>query len=258
MPNQLALEICVESVDHALAAECGGAQRIELCSDLPSGGITPSAGLMQTVRRHVKVPIHVLIRPRAGNFCYTHHELEIIRDDIQAAKRFGMDGIVLGSLHEDTRINIEQTKSLVELAHPLPVTFHRAFDASANLEMSLEEIIHTGASRILTSGGKARAVDALSTLARLVQAARERILLMPCGGIDSGNIVRIARTTRAHEFHTSVGVSRSNARAGDGTDQRDQAASHVRRSLFEEQVAKLASLLASVSDAGASHDEQVR
>jgi copper homeostasis protein len=258
MPRQLALEICVESVDHALAAECGGAQRVELCSDLPSGGITPSAGLMQTVRRHVHLPIHVLIRPRSGNFCYSHHELEVMRDDIQAAKRFGMDGIVLGSLHEDTRINIEQTKSLVELAHPLPVTFHRAFDASANLEMSLEEIIQTGAARILTSGGKARAVDALSMLARLVEAARERILLMPCGGIDSGNIVRIARTTLAHEFHTSVGVSRSNAAGGDGTDQHRRAASHSGPSLFEEQVAKLSRLLASVSDVGAAHDEPVR
>jgi copper homeostasis protein len=258
MPNQLALEICVESVDHALAAESGGAQRVELCSDLPSGGITPSAGLMQTVRRQVDIPIHVLIRPRAGDFCYTHHELEIMRDDIEAAKRFGMDGIVLGSLHEDSRINIEQTKSLVELANPLPVTFHRAFDASANLEVALEEIIQTGASRILTSGGKARAIDALSTLARLVQAARERILLMPCGGIDSGNIVRIARTTLAHEFHTSVGVSRSNATGGDGTNQRDYATSRTGPFSFEEQVAKMASLLASVSDVGASHDEQVR
>jgi copper homeostasis protein len=250
MPRQLALEICAESVYHALAAEYGGAQRVELCSDLPSGGITPSAGLMQTVRRHVDVPIHVLIRPRAGNFCYTHHELEIMRDDIQAAKRLGMDGIVLGSLHEDTRINIEQTKSLVELAHPLPVTFHRAFDASANLEMSLEEIIQTGASRILTSGGKARAVDALSTLARLVEVARERILLMPCGGIDSGNIVRIARATLAHEFHISVRGYCSNATGRDGIDQRDPADPHIRPSLFEEQVAKLASLLASVSNAG--------
>jgi len=179
-----------------------------------------------------------------------------MRDDIQAAKRFGMDGVVLGSLREDARINIEQTKSLVELAHPLPVTFHRAFDASANLEMSIEEIIQTGASRILTSGGEARAIDALPTLARLVQAARERILLMPCGSIDAENIVRIARTTLAHEFHTSVGVSRSNATDGDGADGRGRTVPTP--PLFEEQVAKLASLLASVSDIGASQDERVR
>src|ERR1700691_3806606 len=211
MPNRLVLEICVESVDHAVAAERGGAHRIELCSDLTSGGITPSAGLMQTARRHVRFPIHVLIRPRAGDFCYSDHELEIMRDDIQAAKSFGMDGIALGILHEDARVDIERTKALVELARPLPVTFHRAFDASGNLETSLEDVIQTGAARILTSGGESRAADALSTLARLVQAARGRILLMPCGGIDSENVVRIVRTTLAQEFHTSVGASRSGA-----------------------------------------------
>ena len=206
MPNHFVLEICVESVEHAVAAERGGAHRIELCSDLPSGGITPSAGLMQTVRRHVSVPIHVLIRPRAGDFCYSDHELEIMRDDIGAAKRFGMDGVVLGILRENARIDIESTKALVELAHPLPVTFHRAFDASGDLEASLEEVIRTGASRILTSGGEPRAADALSTLAGLVQKAGGRIVLMPCGSIDSENVVRIVQTTSAQEFHTSVGA----------------------------------------------------
>jgi copper homeostasis protein len=259
MPNRLVLEICVESVDHAVAAELGGAHRIELCSDLSSGGITPSAGLMQTARRHVGFPIHVLIRPRPGDFCYSDREVEIMRDDIQAAKEFGMDGVVLGVLHEDARVDIEHTKALVELAHPLPVTFHRAFDASGNLETSLEDVIQTGASRILTSGGEVRAIDGLSTLARLVQAARGRILLMPCGGIDSGNIVRIIGSTRAPEFHTSVGESRSSATGGNGTDRGASAASHPQSSgVFEEQVAKLASLLLSTSDIATSDDERVR
>ena len=169
---------------------------------------------MQTVRRHVRAPIHVLIRPRAGEFCYSDHEFEIMRDDIHAAKQFGMDGVVLGILHKNTRVDIERTKALVELARPLPVTFHRAFDASGDLETSLEEVIRTGASRILTSGGKPRAADALSTLARLVQAARGRILLMPCGGIDSENVVSIVRTTLAQEFHSSLGASRSDSTSG--------------------------------------------
>jgi copper homeostasis protein len=249
MPNRFVLEICVESVEHAIAAERGGAQRIELCSDLSSGGITPSAGLMQTVRRHVRAPIHVLIRPRAGEFCYSDHELEIMRDDIHAAKQFGMDGVVLGILHKNTRVDIERTKALVELARPLPVTFHRAFDASGDLETSLEEVIRTGASRILTSGGKPRAADALSTLARLVQAARGRILLMPCGGIDSENVVSIVRTTLAQEFHSSLGASRSDSTSGgngspDGTG---ASLSRLQSPLFEEQVAKLVSLLGNVS-----------
>jgi copper homeostasis protein len=255
MPQQFVLEICVESVEHGIAAARGGAHRIELCSDLSSGGITPSAGLMQTARRHLQAPIHVLVRPRAGDFCYSDHELEIMRDDIKAAKRLGMDGVVLGLLHADTRIDIENTRALVELAHPLPVTFHRAFDASGNLEASLEEVIQTGASRILTSGGEPRAADALSTLARLVEAARGRILLMPCGGIDSENVVRIVRTTLAQEFHTSVGASRSGSTSGgNGLPPGTGASpSRLQSPIFEEEVARLVSLLGNVS-----HDECTR
>jgi copper homeostasis protein len=255
MPNRFVLEICVESIEHAVAAGRGGAQRIELCTDLSSGGITPSAGLMQTVRRHLRAPIHVLIRPRAGDFCYSDHELEIMRDDIQAAKSFGMDGIVLGILHEDARVDIERTKALVELARPLPVTFHRAFDASGNLETSLEDVIQTGAARILTSGGESRAADALATLARLVQAARGRILLMPCGGIDSENVVHIVRTTLAQEFHTSVGASRSGS-MNNGNEPPHAAGASVSRlqsPVFEKEVARLVSLLGHVS-----RDEWVR
>jgi copper homeostasis protein len=255
MPNRSVLEICVESVDYAVAAERGGADRIELCSDLSSGGITPSAGFMQTARRHVSLPIHVLIRPRAGDFCYSDHELEIMRDDIQAAKGLGMDGVVLGILHENATVDIERTKALVELAHPLPVTFHRAFDASANLEASVEEVIQTGATRILTSGGQPRAADALPTLGRLVQATRGRILLMPCGFIDSENVVRIVRTTLAQEFHTSVGASRSDSTSGgQGLAQgRGASPSRLQSSRFEEQVARLVNLLSNVS-----HEEWVR
>jgi copper homeostasis protein len=157
MSNRVVLEICVESVDHAVAAERGGAHRIELCSDLSSGGITPSAGLMQTARRQVRIPIHVLIRPRPGDFCYSDSELEIMRNDVLAAKQFGMDGVVLGILQPTARVDIERTRALVDLAHPLPVTFHRAFDASETLEAALEDVIQTGASRVLTSGGEARA-----------------------------------------------------------------------------------------------------
>lgn len=254
MLNSFVLEICVESVEHAVAAERGGAQRIELCSDLSSGGITPSAGLMQTARRHVRIPIHALIRPRAGDFCYSDHEFEIMRNDIHAAKQFSMDGVVLGILHDNARVDIERTKTLVELASPLPVTFHRAFDASGNLETSLEEVIQTGASRILTSGGKPRATDALATLARLAQAARGRILLMPCGGINSKNVVRIVRTTLAHEFHTSVGTSHPSS-AGNGgrlSHGNNVTRPSLQSALFEQKVAKLISLLG-----GVFHDECV-
>jgi copper homeostasis protein len=255
MANRFVLEICVESVDHAVAAERGGAHRIELCSDLSSGGITPSAGLMQTARRHVRIPIHVLIRPRAGDFCYSDRELEIMRHDIVAAQQFGMDGVVLGILQERTRIDIERTRALVQLAHPLPVTFHRAFDASENLEASLEEVIQTGAARILTSGGQPRATEALSTLARLAQLARGRVLLMPCGGINSDNVVAVVEATSAHEIHTSAGTSNADsARNGSPmSHDNDAADSSLHPELFEQRVAKLVRLFRS-----ASHDEPVR
>ncbi len=249
MPNRLVLEICVESVDHAVAAERGGAHRIELCTDLSSGGITPSAALMQTARRRVRIPIHVLIRPRAGNFCYSDLELEIMRNDVRAAKQLGMDGVVLGILQENDRIDVERTKALVELAHPLSVTFHRAFDASHNLETSLEEVIQTGASRLLTSAGQPRATDGLQTLARLVQAARERILIMPCGGINSDNVLHIIRTTSAREVHSSAGASNPNSTGnGGGTSGgNDEAGSGLQSVPFEQKVAQLVSRLRDMS-----------
>ena len=118
MANRLVLEVCVESLDHAAAAECGGAHRIELCTDLSCGGVTPSAALMQSVRRDVRIPIHVLVRPRAGDFCYSDGEFEIMRNDILAAKQFGMDGVVLGILQGSARVDVERTRDLVEMAPP--------------------------------------------------------------------------------------------------------------------------------------------
>src|ERR1700722_19459652 len=184
------LEICVESVEHAVAAERGGADRIELCSDLSSGGITPSAGLMQTARRHLSVPIHVLIRPRAGNFAYSELEIESMRNDIEVGKQIGMDGVVLGVLDKNNCVDVQSTRTLVDLAAPLPVIFHRAFDLAKDRAAALEAVIQTGASRILTSGGKQRASDALSALTRLRGEAMDRIQIMACGGVNSTNIVR--------------------------------------------------------------------
>ena len=244
MSNRV-LEICVESVDHAIAAERADAQRIELCSDLSSGGVTPSAGSMQTARRYLRIPIHVLIRPRPGHFCYSDHELEIMRNDIIAAKQFGMNGVVLGILKESNRVDVERTKVLVELAHPLPVTFHRAFDEAQDLESSLEDVLQTGASRILTSGGQLRATDAIPTLSRLVRAARERIVIMPCGGINSENLLQIVRTTGATEVHSSAGVSNPDpaSNGGDLSDSNNGASSGQQTVTFEQKVAMLVSLL---------------
>lgn len=245
----------MESVNHAVAAERGGAQRIELCADLASGGTTPTAELMQTVRRLVQIPIHVLIRPRAGNFCYSDDEIELMGNNIRAAKQFGMDGVVLGVLQENDRVDIERTKGLVELAQPRSVTFHRAFDASKNFDTSLEDVIETGASRILTSAGQPRATDGLAMLARLVQSAKDRISIMPCGGINSDNVVRIVRATSAQEVHSSAGASNlfATGNGGDLSEANDEVDSGLQSELFEQKVARLVSLLS-----GVSQDEQVR
>jgi copper homeostasis protein len=247
MPNHFALEICVESVDCAMAAERGAADRIELCSDLAADGITPSAGLMKATRKYVRLPIHVIIRPRAGNFCYSNREFEIMQDDIRAAKQFGMDGIVVGILNANNQVDVERTKKLVSLAHPLPVTFHRAFDVSRNLRESLEAVIDTGAKRILTSGGKRSAADNIAELARLIEAAGQSIAVMPGGGINATNVARIVRKTAAREIHTSLGGSVPvSARYKRGPDL-DWNHNDRRSALLESKVRKLKALIAGVT-----------
>ena len=219
--DRIVLEVCVESVDHAVSAERGGAHRIELCSDLSVGGITPSSGLMKIARKHVGIPIFVLIRPRPGNFFYSKIELETMAGDIQAAKQLGMDGIVLGLLNAKGEVEVAGTRRLTQLAHPLPVTFHHAFDVAPDLQRSLKAVIKAGAKRILTSGGKPRACDNISGLAKLVAAAGDRISIMPGGGITARNVTSISRQTLAREIHTSLGESleSSNGRnRGAGSD----------------------------------------
>jgi copper homeostasis protein len=235
MPNQFVLEICVESVDRAIAAERGGADRIELCSDLSSGGVTPSAGLMKVARSQVDLPIFVLIRPRGGDFVYSKREFETMSVDIETAKQLGMDGIVLGLLNAEGQVEVGRTRKLVALADPLPVTFHHAFDATPDLQGSLAAVIKTGAKRILTSGGKPRATDNLSGLAHLVAAAGDRISIMPGGGINARNVTRISRHTLAREIHTSLGTSLQSS--GSDADRDGLKA-------FEKRVRELVNLLA--------------
>jgi copper homeostasis protein len=248
MKNPFVLEVCVESLERATAAESGGAHRIELCADLAGGGTTPSAGLMQSVREHVRLPIHVMIRPRTGGFCYSNFELEVMRNDIQVAKNFKMDGIVLGILREDASVDVERTKMLVEFAHPLPVTFHRAFDLAENRATALEDVIETGAARILTSGGELRATDGLSILRFLMDAAKGRLRIMPCGGIDCSNITTIARTTSARELHTSVGTSNARASATNTPSNGNEDFGFPEQlAVFEQNVTELVNQLAKIS-----------
>jgi copper homeostasis protein len=202
---------------------------------------------MKASRKYVRLPIHVIIRPRAGNFCYSNREFEIMQDDIQAAKQFGMDGIVVGILDANNQVDVERTKKLVGLAHPLPVTFHRAFDVSRNLRESLEAVIDTGAKRILTSGGKGPAADNLVGLAQVIEAAGERIAVMPGGGINATNVARIVRKTAAREIHTSLGGSVPvSSRYKRGSDL-DWNHNDRRSALLESKVRKLKALIAGVT-----------
>ena len=202
--NRVLLEICVTSLDYAIAAQRAGADRIELCSDLDCGGVTPSIRLMKTARKQLRIPIHVLIRPRAGDFVYSAREFRTMRQAIQTAKDLKMDGIVVGILDRNSRIDVARTRQLVELARPLPVTFHRAFDETHSWRDSLEAVIQTGARRLLTSGCRPKTAEGLSTLTQLVKEAKDRLSVMPGGGIIPANVIRVLHATLAREVHASL------------------------------------------------------
>src|ERR1022692_2300414 len=204
MSDQILIEVCVDSVASAIAAEKGGARRVELCSNLLEGGVTPSAGLIELVRARTSIGLQVMIRPRGGDFCYTPEEFETMRCDIIAARKLGVDGVVVGILNADGSVDIKRTRQLVELARPLNVTFHRAFDMSADLFCALEDISSTGADRLLTSGGEKTVGQAVHVITRLVKAARGRITIMACGGINDQNAADIIERTGVREIHVGL------------------------------------------------------
>lgn len=201
--SSIKIEVCANSLESALNAQKGGVHRVELCSNLYEGGTTPSMGEISLARELLQIDLNVLIRPRGGDFLYSENEIEIIKRDILFCKEIGVDGVVIGFLKPDGSINKELTKEITELARPMSVTFHRAFDMCINQEEALKELIEIGVDRVLTSGAQNKAIDGKSLLNKLVKQAGKRIIIMPGSGIRANNISEIIEKTGAREFHAS-------------------------------------------------------
>jgi copper homeostasis protein len=204
MRRIMRVEICVDSAAGAFAAQSGGADRVELCDNLLEGGTTPSAGCIKVARRGLKIGLQVIIRPRGGDFLYNQQEIEVMREDIRMAKDLGADGVVIGCLTAEGDIDRGLTAELLQLARPLNVTFHRAFDMCRDARKGLEELIALGADRVLTSGQEASCLEGLELLAALQQQAAGRIIVMPGGGITPRNIQKIVSATGVKEVHLSA------------------------------------------------------
>jgi copper homeostasis protein len=197
------LEICIDSLESARIAQAAGADRVELCQALLEGGTTPSPGAIRQVRQHCTLGVMVIIRPRGGDFLYTDDETEVMLEDIHYAKAAGADGVVIGCLHADGTVDLDQTRALIQAARPLAVTFHRAFDLCRDPFAALEQIIELGAERILTSGQESTVLEGAEVIRELVQRARGRIVIMPGGGITTRNVKKIVALTGVSEVHMS-------------------------------------------------------
>ncbi len=200
------VEICVSDVTSAVAAEAGGAHRVELCDNLLVGGTTPSAGAIALACRTLRISVHVLIRPRAGDFVYTDIELAVMRHDIESAKDLGAAGVVLGVLKADGTIDADRTAELVALARPLAVTFHKAFDQVGSRLEALERLIELGVERVLTSGGRPTALEGVENLAALVSRANGRLVVMAGGRLDGDSVAQVVGRGKVTEVHLGSGV----------------------------------------------------
>lgn len=198
------MEVCANSLESALAAQKGGAIRVELCDNLPEGGTTPSYAQIALAKQMLTIKVYPIIRPRGGDFLYTDLEFQLMKADIRSCKSLNCDGVVIGILKADGSVDTKRCAELIELAKPMSVTFHRAFDMSNNMEKALEDIIELGCERILTSGGESSAFKGAETIAKLIKQAAGRIIIMPGAGVSTDNITELMQTTGASEFHASA------------------------------------------------------
>ncbi|PIA81635.1 copper homeostasis protein CutC [Gaetbulibacter sp. 4G1] len=197
------LEICANSYRSAKCAEKAGAHRIELCSELAIGGITPSFGLIKKVIDTLKIPVFVLIRPRSGNFTFSDDEFDIMKNDIEQCKILGCHGIVSGVLNKNNTIDVERTKALIDLAKPLPFTFHRAFDWVENPHEAIKQLLDLGAERVLTSGQETTAEKGIELLEELKENTNNKIIILPGGGINAEN-ASMFKGAGFNEIHCSA------------------------------------------------------
>lgn len=197
------IEVCVNSVESAIQSQEGGADRVELCDNLFEGGTTPSAGSIALARERLEIKLHVIIRPRGGDFLYSDLEFAIMRRDIVVAKELGADGVVIGLLTAEGEIDVPRTRELTELARPMSVTFHRAFDVARSPFEAMETLIDVGIDRILTSGQEESVSEGAELIAKLIAEAGDRIVIMPGGGFSERNVARIVARTGAREIHVT-------------------------------------------------------
>jgi len=220
------IEVCLDSTDSAVAAQAGGAARVELCDNLLEGGTTPSAGMIVATRRAIDIGLHVMIRPRGGDFCYGPSEVEAMLHDIGVSRESGADGVVFGALLPDGRIDEEVTSRLLDAARPLSVTFHRAFDMSHDPLEALAALKRIGVDRLLSSGQEAHVLEGLDLLSQLVERAGEDLIVMPGCGVTPRNARRVVEATGASEIHvvgteaTESPMRHRNARCFMGTELR--------------------------------------
>lgn len=204
MKKEVKIEVCVDSVESAMIAQKAGANRVELCNNLLEGGTTPSSASIDLARKNLNIGLNVIIRPRGGDFLYSELEMEIIKKDIEVAKKLGANGVVVGFLKNDGRIDEVKLKTVIELSRPMSITFHRAFDVCLDPFESLETLINLGVDRMLTSGQNNKAEEGIDLISALVKKANERIIIMPGSGINETNFTQIMEKSGAHEFHLSA------------------------------------------------------
>ena len=209
MSKSFLFELCADSLEAARAAQAGGADRMELCEDLSIAGVTPSLPLLNAVLEAVSIPVHVLIRPRGGDFIYTGAELGLMRRQIEQVKAAGAAGVAVGVLLPDGRVDVARTRELFQAARPMKVTFHRAFDEACDLEQALEDVIRSGADCLLTSGGAPNVLAGAEQIGRLQAQAGDRLEVMAGGGLKLGNLAEVVRRSGVTCLHGSLARSRN-------------------------------------------------